>query len=343
MNHLRSIKHLSAGLLSGLALVAAGCGGSSTGPPPAPHAMSWALQSGASGSQEAYQSLQFAPTSITIDAGDSVTWTSPSGEPHTVTFLGNRTSLPPPNDPSVPALVGGSTYDGTAYTSSGFRLLGQTYTLVFPKPGTYVYYCLIHGGLQGGMVGTITVQRAGAPYPQGQSQYTSAGQTLLAADLANAARSIGAFPYPEGGSHLAAGIAPGLSTGPPATSTVVRFLDSKSASGNQSVTVPIETTVTWTNLSNNFPHTVTFGVAGQPFPMLAPFAPPSGGTTYDGSVVTNSGVMSPGQSLQPDVHQARHVHVPLPVPRRHRKHDRNGRRPVGSQASRRVVGRLFTA
>ena len=41
---------------------------------------------------------------------------------------------------------------------------------------------------------------------------------------------------------------------------------------------------------------MTFGIAGQPFPTLPPFAPPSGGTTYDGTVVTNSGPLLPGQS-----------------------------------------------
>ncbi len=293
------MKYFSTAAILAFALAAAGCTGAtttSTAAPPAAGPLTWTLQAGASSTQEAYQGLQFYPTSITIDAGDSVTWTFPAGEPHTVTFLGNRTSLPPPNDPSVPAPAGGSTYDGTVYTSSGFKLLGQAYTLMFSKPGAYKYYCLLHGGLRGGMDGTITVQAAGAPYPTAQSQYTSAGQAMISSDLANAAASINQFPYPIGGPHLAAGIAPGLNAAPPATSTVVRFLDSKSAASNQSVTIPIGATVSWTNLSNNFPHTVTFGIVGQPFPKLPPFAPPSGGTTYDGTAVTNSGVMMPGQS-----------------------------------------------
>ena len=274
----------------------AGCTGSAsnTTPPPA-QATTWTLQAGASSAKEANQGLQFYTTSITIDAGDSITWGFPAGEPHTVTFLGNRKALPPPTDPSVPIPAGGSIYDGSTYTSSGFKLLGGSYTLTFPKPGAYKYYCLLHGGLKGGMVGSITVRTAGAPYPRAQQQYTSAAHAMITSDLANAAASIDEFPYRAGGTHLAAGIAPNLQKGPPSTSTVVRFLDSKSES-DQSVTITVGTKITWTNLSNNFPHTVTLGIAGHPFPKLPPFSPPSGGTTYDGTAVTNSGPLFPGQS-----------------------------------------------
>ncbi|MDQ2680517.1 MAG: plastocyanin/azurin family copper-binding protein [Candidatus Eremiobacteraeota bacterium] len=252
--------------------------------------MTWKLTAGASGSQESYQGLQFYPSALTIDAGDTVTWTFPSGEPHTVTFLGNRASLPPPTDPSVPAPAGGNTYDGITYTSSGFVLLGKTYSLTFPTPGTYKFYCLIHGW----MSGTITVQPARAAYPQAQSQYDAVGQTAITNDLSQSAASVSLFPYAAGGPHLAAGISP-KSAPPPATSTVVRFLDGPNVTSN-TVTVSVGTTVTWTNLSNNFPHTVTFGAVGQPFPTLSPFGPPSGGSTYDGSMLTNSGVIPPAQS-----------------------------------------------
>lgn len=289
------MKVLSAASLLAFGFIV-GCTGStaSTTPPAAP-AMTWTLQAGASSAQEANQGLQFYTASITIDAGDTITWGFPAGEPHTVTLLGHRKSLPPPTDPSVPRPAGGSVYDGSTYTSSGFKLLGGTYALTFPKPGTYKYYCLLHGGLKGGMVGTITVQAAGTPYPRTQEQYTNAGQAMIASDLAAAAASVNEFPYQAGGTHLGAGIAPELNTGPPSTSTVVRFLDSKSGS-DQSVAITVGTTLTWTNLSNNFPHTVTLGIVGQPFPKLPPFSPPSGGKTYDGTVVTNSGPLFPGQS-----------------------------------------------
>ena len=254
------------------------------------------IVAGGSMSMEALQALRFYPSSLTIDAGDSVTWSFPSGEPHTVTLLGPRAALPPPNDPTAPVPAGGATYDGTAYTSSGFQLLGGSYTLTFPKPGTFLYTCLLHGTLTGGMNGVITVQPAGAPYPASNGTAVSAAAAAQAADLALAANAVSLFPFTAGGPHLVAGITPGLSAGPPAPSTVLRFLDGPSLSST-SVTVHVGDTVTWTNESNNEPHTVTLAPVGAPFPTLDPFSPPSGGNVYDGTKLVNSGVINPGSSF----------------------------------------------
>ncbi|MDP9017238.1 MAG: plastocyanin/azurin family copper-binding protein [Candidatus Eremiobacteraeota bacterium] len=273
-----------------LAFSLSACGGSGVTAPVAAAPVTWQLNAGTSAQQEAFQGTQFYPSSITIDAGDTVQWTFPTGEPHTVAFLGPRSAPPPPTDPSVPAPAGGATYDGSTYTSSGFVLLGKTYALTFPKAGTYVYYCLLHRGMQG----TITVNPAGTAYPQTQSTINTQGATLASADLAQAAAAPPQFPYPAGGPHLAAGISFGLQTGTNVLSSVVRFLDGPTLAS--SVTVPVGTSVTWTNLSSNFPHTVTFGVVGQPFPVLNPFAPPSGGTSYDGTALVNSGPLFPGAS-----------------------------------------------
>src|SRR5579884_2460327 len=190
-------------------LLLAGCGGgdnNSTPPQIKQQPATWTVQAGASDSTQALQALQFYPSTITIDEGDSVVWQYPAGEPHTVTFLGPQATPPPPNDPNDAAPAGGSTYDGTTYTSSGFLLLGQSYKLTFPKAGTYKYYCLIHGE----MVGTVVVQPAGSKYPQSTIQISAIINTSSAADLQSASDSIALFPYATGGPHLAAGIAPGL-------------------------------------------------------------------------------------------------------------------------------------
>ncbi|MDQ6826947.1 MAG: hypothetical protein M3Z14_07100, partial [Candidatus Eremiobacteraeota bacterium] len=122
------MKHFLLTFLSGsMLLVATGCGGGSSTPPTSP--VGWSLIAGSSAQQEALQGLQFYPNSITINAGDTITWTFPTGEPHTVTFLGPRPSPPPPTDPTAPMPAGGTTYDGSTYTSSGFVLLGKTYAL----------------------------------------------------------------------------------------------------------------------------------------------------------------------------------------------------------------------
>lgn len=278
-------------------LAACSTGSSTTTPVAGPIGpQTFKIVAGGSMSMEALQSLRFYPSSLTIDAGDSVTWSFPSGEPHTVTLLGPRSALPPPNDPTAPVPAGGATYDGSTYTSSGFKLLGGSYTLTFPTSGTFLYNCLLHGGSAGGMNGTITVQPAGAPYPASNGTAISGASAAQAADLALAANAVLLFPFTAGGPHLVAGITPGLVTGPPAPSTVLRFLDGPSLAST-SVTVHVGDTVTWTNESNNEPHTVTLAPVGATFPTLDPFSPPSGGNVYDGTKLVSSGVINPGSSF----------------------------------------------
>jgi plastocyanin len=273
-----------------LLLTACGGGGGTT--PPAKQAVSWTAQAGASAQNEALQSLQFYPATITIDAGDSITWSNPAGEPHTVTFLGPKSAPPPPNDPSVQQPAGTSTYDASTYTSSGFMLHGASYTLTFTKPGTYKYYCLIHGD----MAGTVVVQAAGSPYPRSAAQIATANTSTIATDLNSISVSVGGFPYTSGGTHLAGGISPGMGAPPFTLGSVMRFLDGPSLNDN-SVTIPAGATLTWTNLDSNNPHTVTFPVAGQPVPQMDPFSPPSGASTYDGTALVNSGPLFGGQSF----------------------------------------------
>jgi len=292
MNTLRYLFIASGFLAGGMLLTACG-GGSTTPTPPARAPQTWHVQAGVASQDQAYQGLQFYPNAITIDAGDTVTWSFPAGEPHTVTLLGPRSSPPPPNDPSVSQPAGGSTYDGSTYTSSGFLLGGKTYSLTFPKAGTYKVYCLIHGGMDQ----TIVVQNAGTAYPQTQTALDSQAASAEQNDLQIAATSLTQFPYTAGGAHIAAGISSGLAAAnPPALSSVMRFLDAATVNST-SATVAVGTTVTWTNLSSNMPHTVTFGVAGQSFPQMNPFSPPSGPNTYDGTQAVNSGVLMPGQSF----------------------------------------------
>lgn len=283
-----------AAAIAAASLLLAGCDSSNTTLAPSKQSgpMHWTAQAGGSAQNEALQALQFYPATITIDAGDSVTWGYPAGEPHTVTFLGPKSAPPPPTDPSVPAPAGGSVYDGTAYTSSGFLLGGKTYTLTFPKPGTYTYYCLIHGE----MVGTVVVQPAGTAYPATVGAVAEQIQTTLTGDLKTAGDAVAQFPYAAGGPHLVAGIAPGLGNPPLTNASAVRFLDGDNLS-DTTVTIAAGTTVTWTNRDTNNPHTVTFPAAGQQLPPMSPFAPPSGGTTYDGTTMVNSGPLFPGQSF----------------------------------------------
>lgn len=277
------------------ALLLAGCGGGSNNtiaPPQQTGPLTWSVQAGGSDQNEALQALQFYPATITINAGDSITWRYPAAEPHTVTFLGPKSAPPPPSDPSVATPAGGSSYDGSTYTSSGFMLAGQTYTLKFPKAGTYTYYCLIHGE----MIGKVVVQSAGSAYPTTVGSILEAVPSAVSADLKTASDAVAQFPYTAGGPHLVAGISQNLGSAPPTNASVVRFLDGDKISDN-TVTIKAGTTLTWTNMDSNLPHTVTFPAAGQSAPEMPPGTPPSGGNTYDGSAMVNSGPFFGGQSF----------------------------------------------
>jgi len=87
----------------------------------------------------------FQPGTLQIKAGQSVTWTysDSSGQPHNVL---SDTKLFDSNPQC----------SGTDQTKCMSQ--GSTFSFTFSKPGTYHYYCIIHGGPGGvGMSGVIEV------------------------------------------------------------------------------------------------------------------------------------------------------------------------------------------
>ncbi len=275
-------------------LIAAGCsGGSTTVAPPKAVAgpQSWNVTAGSSSHNEALQALLYYPSSITIDAGDSIVWTAPAAEPHTISFPIAGQQPVAPTDPTASLPQGGTTYDGTAYVSSGFIAGGAKYTLTFPKPGTYTYYSLPQEPI---VVGTVVVQAAGTAYPKTQAAYDAAAQASIAADEQSALTSVGTVPSTT--DTIAAGVSPATAGG--ASSTVMRYLAGPTLVDDQSVSVPVGTTITFKNLSNNVPHTVTFPALGTSPPSGPPFQAGTGGNTYDGTALVNSGAIAPGGTFQ---------------------------------------------
>jgi plastocyanin len=275
---------------SNLPLTSGGTNAAPTNGHPSATSTSWNAQAGGDRQQGALQALAFFPRTITIDAGDSVTWTV-QGEVHTITFLPQGSNVPP-GDPTVPQGPNPATYDGTNFISSGILPPGQTYTVKFTAPGTYTYRCFLH---LPEMTGTVIVKPAGTSYPHPQGFYTGTGMSDLNAILSDAMTAVKEIPFAVNGLTVAAGAAPGGPNAPPSNATVLRFLNGDRLNLT-SVTVPLNATVTWVNWSNNEPHTVTFPVAGQPLPpaLEDPFSPPSGIVAggvniYDGTQVTNSG------------------------------------------------------
>ncbi len=76
----------------------------------------------------------YRPATITVPVGTTVTWTNNDSIQHTVTSG-------VPNSPS-------------GLFDSGTLNTGQTFSFTFTSPGTYSYYCRIHGAA---MTGTVTV------------------------------------------------------------------------------------------------------------------------------------------------------------------------------------------
>ena len=70
----------------------------------------------------------FAPASVTLKAGESVTWTNEDGVPHSL--------------------------DGGGAFHSAVLSKGQSFTFVFAKAGSFAYRCGIHSS----MTGTVVVQ-----------------------------------------------------------------------------------------------------------------------------------------------------------------------------------------
>ncbi len=78
--------------------------------------------------------LRFAPTEITIKAGDTVEWRNIGSIPHTVTADPGRA----PSSRNIELPAGAETFD------SGWVMGGQSFRYIFSKPGVYRYICLPH-------------------------------------------------------------------------------------------------------------------------------------------------------------------------------------------------------
>jgi plastocyanin len=88
----------------------------------------------------------YAPATVTVSGGDTVTWTNQSGAPHTVSRC----------DPSACNGTDGGTGSDPAFDISVASANGTAVNQTFNGTGTYNYYCKIHGFAV--MHGTVTVQ-----------------------------------------------------------------------------------------------------------------------------------------------------------------------------------------
>lgn len=86
----------------------------------------------------------FKPRAISVTAGSNVVWNQIGKQPHSVTSTDERFDSSPDCSPIE---VESCLEEGSKFSET------------FDKPGTYRYYCRVHGLPDGtGMVGTITVR-----------------------------------------------------------------------------------------------------------------------------------------------------------------------------------------
>jgi plastocyanin len=121
--------------VTGLAMVAA-CGGTSS---------SGTSSSNPSGPLITISDFMFSPSTLSVKAGTTVTWTNHGPMAHTTVSdngVWTSSTLAPPGG-------GGGYGGGTA---------GASFQFPFNTPGTYSYHCSLHPPAQyPGFVGTITV------------------------------------------------------------------------------------------------------------------------------------------------------------------------------------------
>jgi len=92
-------------------------------PPPAPAAVSVSMKD-----------FEFGPKEIKVKAGTTITWKNDGAAPHSATAVDKS-------------------FDTAIFQP------GESKSAKFDTPGTFKYYCLLHGTADGnGMVGTVVVE-----------------------------------------------------------------------------------------------------------------------------------------------------------------------------------------
>ena len=266
----------------------------------------------------------FRPSTIFVTPGDTIEWTNPYEEIHTVTYVPGTEKLtgfqiaeqvpfiiplgpaplpgvaPPPGPPklginpkvSTPAPASGvASVDGSAYVNSGVIGKGATFSATFPKQGEYRFLCIVHPFMEV----KVQVLAPGTNVPT-QAMLDAEAAAQLADQLAK-------------GEASAAAARPGAREVVNAASvefaSVNRFLPPR-------IQVNVGDTVTWNN-PTPVPHTITFNLPPSPPgapPFLAPepqaggppllvLAPsvlfPAGPKSFDGTGYVNSGFIGTGE------------------------------------------------
>ena len=270
-----------------------------------PAGKTWNVAIGGETPDHGIQAQLFAPSSITINAGDTVTWTMAAMFDHTVSFMSGVKQPAPvvPRaggkflfNPLVFNPQGGTSYDGKGIASSGFLHLKGSYSLKFTKPGRYAYACLLHPG----MAGTVIVLPSGKKLPATQADLDRKGALQVKAALTRGTSLLkttkpSVIRGAKGTTYVSP--MPGTLAG---AASVIRFVP-------ESLTIKAGDTVRWVLTDPIELHTVTFSGTEQPpdfvTPQPQPQGPPQvyfnpktvvriGGLTHAGEGYYNSGFLA---------------------------------------------------
>ena len=257
------------------------------------------LQVGAESPTAGRQALAFLPNEVWIHAGDSIRWTFPTHERHTLTFLKSGQTRPPAFGRVFGVPVGcpgltpdGSSFDGSACVTTGVLLVdgttttSPTYTVTFPAAGNFKFVCLVHAD----MTGVVHVVDPSQFLVHDQDFYDREAQSEQALLLAHAPRiddrGIATDVQTD---DVAVGIGEVVTTTGAGSQTVslMRFV-------RQIIIVELGDTVEWTSLDPSINHTVTFGT--QP----ADPRPPSPGVTPTSDGARQATISSTTDSVSSD-------------------------------------------
>ena len=267
-------------------------------------AKEWQSIAGAESPDRGSQALAFLPNELWVHSGDSIRWTFPTHERHTLTFLKPGQTRPPGFGPTFGIPVGcpgvtpdGSSFDGSACVTSGV-FMGEgpsplTYSVTFPTAGNFKFVCLIHAD----MTGMVHVLNLAQTLPHDQDFYDRQAKSTQSLLLADASRLQGRGTPPDNGNAESNDVAAGIgeivtTTGAGSeTASLMRFV-------RGTIVVRVGDTVEWTSLDPSINHTVTFGTEpADPRPPSANVSPTSEGARQavisSSADSVNSGFLSP--------------------------------------------------
>jgi len=240
------------------------------------------MQVGAQTSDKAHQALAFLPNEIWIHPGDSITWTFPTSEVHSVTFLipGQIRPSRLVGCPGTNSTTDFSVVDGTACVNSGILTDGATYTVIFPEIGDFKAVCLAHND----QTGTVHVLGRSAPLPHDQEFYNQEAdrqRARLISDAQNAAQVTTDRNTVIAGAGKIHGTSGGTET-----ASVMRFMD-------ETKVIHVGETVEWTTSEAVTNHTITFGREPDALHQI----PPSANVTVDADGARHAYISSPSDAV----------------------------------------------